>query len=60
MDSLQIDKAHIVGLSMGGFVAGDMVALHPERMLSCTMASGMIRNSPGPSEPMDSLATAPL
>lgn len=33
MDSLQIDKAHIVGLSMGGFVAGDMVALHPERMI---------------------------
>ena len=53
MDSLHIDKAHVVGLSMGAFVAGDMVAMNPERMLSCVMASGGIRSVPGPSEPMD-------
>ena len=53
MDSLRIGKAHVVGLSMGAFVAGDMLAMHPDRMLSCVMASGGIRNSPGPSEPMD-------
>lgn len=53
MDSLGIDKAHVAGLSMGAFVAGDMLAMHPGRMLSCVMASGGIRNSPGPSEPMD-------
>ena len=52
MDSLKIEKAHIVGLSMGAFVAGDMLAMYPERMLSCTLASGSIRNSPGPAEPM--------
>ena len=52
MDSLKIKKAHIVGLSMGAFVAGDMLAMYPERMLSCTLASGGIRNSPGPTEPM--------
>ncbi len=58
MDSLHIDKAHVIGLSMGAFVSGDMLALHPERMLSCVLASGGIRNSPGPSEPMDSAEQA--
>lgn len=54
MDSLHVQRAHVVGLSMGAFVAGDMLAMHPERMLSCVMASGGIRNSKGPGEPMDS------
>ena len=44
MDYLKIEKAHIVGLSMGAFVAGDMVAMAPHRMLSCVMASGGIRS----------------
>ena len=48
MDSLRIEKAHIVGLSMGSFVAGDMLALAPQRMLSCVMASGGIHPSKGP------------
>ena len=52
MDFLKIDKAHIVGLSMGAFIAGDMLAIYPERMLSCTLTSGGIRSVPGPSEPM--------
>lgn len=53
MDSLRIDKAHIVGLSMGGFIAGDMVGMYPERMLSCVMCSGAMKtNYKSPSEPM--------
>lgn len=52
MDYLKIEKAHIVGLSMGAFVAGDMVAMAPHRMLSCVMASGGIRSVQGPSAPM--------
>ena len=58
MDSLRIEQAHIVGLSMGAFVAGDMLAMNPERMLSCVMASGGIRSVKGPHEPMDSLESA--
>lgn len=54
MDSLKIDRAHVVGLSMGAFVAGDLLAMHPERLLSCVLCSGGIRQSKGPSEPMDS------
>lgn len=54
MDSLRVSRAHVVGLSMGAFVAGDLLAMHPDRLLSCVMASGSIRRSPGPGEPMDS------
>lgn len=51
-DSLHLDKFHLVGLSMGSFVASEMVALHPERLLSATLASGNIRKAPGPSSPI--------
>lgn len=54
MDSLHIEKAHVIGLSMGGFISADMVAMYPERMLSCVMASGTLRSVKGPSEPVDS------
>ncbi len=37
MDHLMIDKAHIVGYSMGGFMTGYMIANHPDRIISATM-----------------------
>jgi len=58
MDSLRIPRAHIVGLSMGAFVASDMLALKPERMISCVLASGGMKTYKGPSEPMDSAEKA--
>ena len=58
MNGLNIGKAHVVGLSMGAFIAGDLLAIYPDRLLSCTLASGGIRNTKGPSEPMDSLESA--
>ena len=58
MDSLHISKAHVVGLSMGSFVASEMVAMHSDRLLTATLASGNIRNMPGPSTPFDSLELA--
>lgn len=36
MDGLNIDKAHIVGISMGGFIAQLMAAEFPERTFSMT------------------------
>ena len=36
MDSLGIDKAHIVGMSMGGMIAQLVTILFPERVLSLT------------------------
>lgn len=58
MDSLHIARTHVVGLSMGAFVAGDLLALHPERLITCTLASGGIRSTKGPGEPMDSAESA--
>lgn len=58
MDSLHIQKAHIVGLSMGGFITADMVAMYPERMLSCVMSSGTLRSVKGIHEPVDSAEVA--
>jgi Predicted hydrolases or acyltransferases (alpha/beta hydrolase superfamily) len=52
MDALEIDKAHLVGLSMGGFIGADMLGCYPERVESAVLASGNIRKSPGPSTPM--------
>ena len=54
MDSLHISKAHLVGLSMGGFITADILCMYPERLLSAVMASGWLRNHPGPSVPLDS------
>src|SRR5689334_15310540 len=38
LDHLRIDKAHIVGLSMGGYAAMQVGLNHPERALSLTLA----------------------
>ena len=51
MDSLRIGKAHLVGLSMGGFIVGDMLAIYPERLLSATMCEGHIRSTPSINQP---------
>lgn len=52
MDALKIKRAHLVGLSMGGYIATDMLALYHDRLLSVTLASGDVWNgSPGPSSP---------
>lgn len=51
MDKLKIKKAHLVGLSMGGFITLDMLILHPDRILSATMANGNLFQRPGPNQP---------
>ncbi len=59
MDALKIDKAHIVGLSMGGYIGLDFLALHQNRLLSVTLASGDVwGGSPGPAVPWSEDAIA--
>ena len=51
LDALQIDKAHVVGASMGGMIAQRLALIAPERVLSLTslMSSSGARGLPGPS-----------
>jgi pimeloyl-ACP methyl ester carboxylesterase len=37
LDHLKIEKAHIVGYSMGGIIAGNFIVKHPDRVLSGTL-----------------------
>jgi pimeloyl-ACP methyl ester carboxylesterase len=38
LDAARVDRAHIVGLSMGGYTALMLAAKHPGRVLSCVAA----------------------
>ena len=40
MDHLKIEKAHVVGYSMGSAIAGKLLADHPDRLLSVTFGGG--------------------
>jgi pimeloyl-ACP methyl ester carboxylesterase len=37
LDHLNIDKAHVVGYSMGGFITNKLLTTHPERMITATL-----------------------
>jgi pimeloyl-ACP methyl ester carboxylesterase len=52
LQALHIPKAHLVGLSLGGFVAVDFMALHPAQTLSVVSCSGSIYARPGPEQPI--------
>ena len=47
LDALELQRAHVVGLSMGGGIAQHLVLHHPDRVASLTLAS----TSPGASGP---------
>lgn len=40
MEKLGIQKAHLVGLSLGALTIADFMFLHPEKVLSATLAAG--------------------
>jgi pimeloyl-ACP methyl ester carboxylesterase len=48
MDHLKIEKAHIVGYSLGGMIALNVIANHPDRVLSGTLGGmGWFREGSG-------------
>lgn len=55
LDHLKIDKAHVVGYSMGGFITLKLLTLHPERLLSAVLG-GAGWNEPGTEPSMIELA----
>jgi pimeloyl-ACP methyl ester carboxylesterase len=49
LDHLKIDKAHIVGYSMGAIITLNLLVTHPDRVLSATLGgSGGIRENSSP------------
>ncbi len=46
MKALGVRKANLVGLSLGGLVVTDFLALHPEMVNSAVVASGAIHDTP--------------
>lgn len=62
LDALGIDKAHIVGASMGGMIAQHVAARHPDRCLSLTSIFSTTGNPKLPSakkEALDALTKRP-
>ncbi len=58
LDDLGVEKAHIVGASMGGAITQIIGLKHPERVMSLTLACTACRNYPWRKELLASWATA--
>lgn len=62
MDALQIDKAHICGLSMGGMIAQVMVCEYPQRihsLVSLASSTGDPTLPPATPEAMEAMMSTP-
>ena len=44
LDALRIDRAHIIGYSLGGSTVAQLLTLHPERFLTAVQVSGAGRS----------------
>ena len=53
LDQLKIDRAHIVGNSMGGSLGIDFTLLHPSRVASLTVVASGPNGVPVPQEDQD-------
>jgi serine-type D-Ala-D-Ala carboxypeptidase len=51
MDVMKIDKAHLVGLSLGAMVISDFMTVHPERVKSAVLADGALTFDLQPRDP---------
>lgn len=57
LDHLGIEKAHVAGYSMGGFITAKMVTMYPERMLTATIGgAGWAEEDPEREGMLDVLA----
>lgn len=51
LDVLKIDRAHIVGFSLGSSTVAQLLTLHPERFLTATQAAGAGRSPEAANDP---------
>lgn len=58
LDTVGVDRAHVVGASMGGAITQIVALKHPERVRSITLACTACRNHPWRRELISSWATA--
>jgi pimeloyl-ACP methyl ester carboxylesterase len=47
MDALQLERPHVLGLSMGGMIAQELVLAHPERVSDLVLCCTMCGEKPG-------------
>jgi pimeloyl-ACP methyl ester carboxylesterase len=47
LDALEIDQAHLIGFSLGGWIAADYAIFHPERVRSITLIAPAGLRVPG-------------
>jgi pimeloyl-ACP methyl ester carboxylesterase len=57
LDQLQLDSVHVCGMSMGGYVAVELAARHPERVKSLVLVDGGFPMSPPPGLTRDLVPT---
>ena len=50
LDALGVGRVHLVGHSLGALIAGRFARLHPERLLSLTLASCALGHAPLPAD----------
>jgi pimeloyl-ACP methyl ester carboxylesterase len=51
LDALKIDRAHIVGFSLGGSTVAQLLTLHPERFLTATQVAAAGRSPKAANDP---------
>src|SRR5258706_12682513 len=51
LDALQIQRAHIVGFSLGGSTVAQLLTLHPERFLTATQVAAAGRSPEEANDP---------
>ena len=58
LDDAGLDRVHVVGMSMGGFVAVHLAARHPERVESLVLVDGGVPMDPPAGLTRETVATA--